>query len=113
MQGCVFSATPAHHTNNGHDFSYGVGGFGRLMDVLSIGASFQSRGYMTEFEDYEGLLAEEGEFDIPPVITLGLALNLTPEFTVALDIQHIILRGDRFHQQFQQNPSSAARYPRQ
>jgi long-chain fatty acid transport protein len=44
---------------------------------------------MSEFDDYAGLFAEDGDVDIPSNFTLGAAYKLTPRATVAFDVQHI------------------------
>jgi len=87
------SADPTKVTNNGHDYSWGygirVGWLGQLTDRLTLGASAQSRLYMTEFDDYAGLFAEQGDFDVPPTVTAGLSFKATPEVTLILDWQRI------------------------
>jgi long-chain fatty acid transport protein len=45
--------------------------------------------WMTEFDDYEGLFAEGGDFDIPPVLSLGLAYKVRPDVVLAFDWQRI------------------------
>ena len=42
---------------------------------------------MTEFDDYKGLFAEQGDMDIPASATIGLAWKTTENLTVALDVQ--------------------------
>jgi long-chain fatty acid transport protein len=44
---------------------------------------------MEEFDKYSGLFAEQGDFDIPANMTVGLAWDVTPTSTVVFDIQHI------------------------
>ncbi|MFZ5758513.1 MAG: OmpP1/FadL family transporter [Thermodesulfobacteriota bacterium] len=87
------SHDPEHVTNQGYDYSWGgglkIGWLGRLSDRLSVGLSGQTRLWMTPFEDYQGLFAEEGDFDIPPNLTAGLAWSVTPALTLAVDVQHI------------------------
>ena len=60
---------PNDLTDNGRDFSFGYGArIGILWNptsYLSVGAAYQSRIFMTEFDDYDNLFAEEGDFDIP------------------------------------------------
>ncbi|MBN2906466.1 MAG: outer membrane protein transport protein [Rhodobacteraceae bacterium] len=87
-----FSSDPARLSNNGDDWSTG---FGVNLGVLwepnaqwSIGAAYRSKMKMDPFEKYRGLFAEQGDFDIPAVATLGLAytppnqtkLTLTAEY---------------------------------
>ncbi len=87
------SVAPDKVTNNGYDFSWGygvrVGWLGQLTDRLAVGASAQSRLYMTEFDDYAGLFAEHGDIDVPPTVTLGLSFAVTPEVTLVADWQRI------------------------
>lgn len=88
-----FSQSPADVTNNGHDHSWGagvrIGWLGELTDRLTLGASWQSKTYMSEFDRYSGLFAEQGDFDVPENYVLGAAFALTPATTVALDWQTI------------------------
>jgi long-chain fatty acid transport protein len=88
-----FSTSPDNVTNNDYDSSYGygvrIGWLGKLSDSLSFGASYQSRLYMTEFDDYKGLFAEQGDFDTPSTWTVGLAYNVVPDVTLLLDYQRI------------------------
>ncbi|ALG67094.1 OmpP1/FadL family transporter [Beggiatoa leptomitoformis] len=88
-----FSNAPESLTNNGYDYSYGgglrVGWFGELTEQFSVGASYQSRLYMSAFDDYKGLFAEQGDFDTPPTFTIGTAFKATPELTFLLDWQRI------------------------
>ena len=44
---------------------------------------------MSEFDDYAGLFAEDGDFDIPSNWTVGLAIKPSPEVTLAVDVQRI------------------------
>ncbi|MBF0272199.1 MAG: outer membrane protein transport protein [Magnetococcales bacterium] len=87
------SATPNAVTNNGYDYSYGgglkVGWYWQPSDQLAIGSSYQSRLYMTRFDHYAGLFAEQGDFDIPPTFQIGLAYKPTPAWTALLDMQKL------------------------
>jgi len=89
----AFSVNPTKVTNNGHDYSWGYGirfgWLGQVSESLTLGASAQSRLYMTEFDDYKGLFAEEGDFDVPPTVTAGLSFKVTPELTLVADWQRI------------------------
>jgi long-chain fatty acid transport protein len=89
---CV-SSDDTKLTNNGHDSSLGfgmrVGYLGRITEQVSIGFSYQSKIYMDEFDDYAGLFAEQGDFDIPANWTAGIAVKPIPEVTVAFDVQRI------------------------
>lgn len=87
------STAPDSVTNNGYDNSWGYGiTLGALWDVndmLSFGASYKSRTYMSRFDKYKGLFAEQGDFDIPASARLGMAIKPVPEVTVALDYERI------------------------
>jgi long-chain fatty acid transport protein len=88
-----YSSARSKLSGNGHDSSYGfgmrVGYLGQLTEQISIGLSYQSKIYMDEFDDYAGLFAEQGGFDIPANWTAGIAVKPIPEVTVALDVQRI------------------------
>jgi len=90
------SIDPANVTNNGYDYSWGygvrVGWLGQLTDRLTAGASAQSRLYMEEFDDYRGLFAEQGDFDVPPTITAGVSFAATPAVTLVADWQRIFYK---------------------
>ena len=80
-------------TNNGHDSSLGFGGrfgyLGQLNEKFNIGLSYQTKIYMDEFDDYAGLFAEQGDFDIPANWTVGFAIMPRPEVSIAFDVQQI------------------------
>ncbi len=88
-----FSESPRHVTNNGYDISYGgglrLGWFGQLTDQISAGAYYQTKLWMSNFDDYKGLFAEQGDFDLPAQFSLGIAFKAAPTLTLAFDIQHI------------------------
>jgi long-chain fatty acid transport protein len=87
------SSDPAHVTNNGHDdaFGYGVriGYMGKITPTVTIGAAYASKMSFDEFDEYAGLFAEQGGFDIPENYNLGVAWQATPAFKLALDYQRI------------------------
>jgi len=80
-------------TNNGHDSSYGygarIGYMGEITPSLTIGAAYQTKIYMDELDDYAGLFADRGDFDIPSNWTVGFAYKATPKVTLAFDVQTI------------------------
>lgn len=88
-----YSTNATALSNNGVDSSYGFGyklGIqSELFSGLTLAASYQSKIDMDEFDKYSGLYAEQGDFDIPPTWTMGLALATTPKSVVTFDIQHI------------------------
>ena len=90
-----FSKDPNHLTDKGHDSSYGAGirlGWqGHFFDDrLSLGATWASKAYMTRFEDYRGLFAEGGDFDIPENYAIGITMKPTQNLLMAFDIEKIL-----------------------
>jgi long-chain fatty acid transport protein len=89
----MFSSSPGNVSNNGHDSSWGYGGrigyYGQFSPKFAFGAAYQSKIYMSEFDDYQGLFAEQGDFDIPSNWTVGIALMPSEAVTVAFDVQTI------------------------
>lgn len=87
------SRAPDHLTNKGHDNAYGIGAkLGvqyRLVSRLHVGVAYQTRTYTTRFEDYAGLLAERGGFDIPPQIQAGISWDVTSRWQLQFDVQRI------------------------
>jgi long-chain fatty acid transport protein len=88
------SADRKHLSNQGYDYSYGagvrLGWLGKFADDrLSVGATWSSRTYMTNFDQYRGLFAEQGDFDIPENYGLGLAFKATDKLTTAFDVVKI------------------------
>jgi len=89
----AMSSSPANFSDRGHDSSTGwgikLGYTGNLTDAVSIGATYQSRTWMSKFSKYKGLFAEHGDFDIPENYGIGIAIKATPKLTVAADVQQI------------------------
>lgn len=87
------SAYPTKVTNNDHDSSWGygigIGWTGQITPTLSLGAAYHSKTSMQEFDDYKGLFAEKGGFDIPENYGIGFAWKATPALLIAGDIQQI------------------------
>ena len=87
------SSSGSNLTNNGHDTSYGaglrLGWMGQVSDRVTLGATYQTRTHMSEFDDYRGLFAEQGDFDIPENFAIGIAVKATPKLTAAFDIMRI------------------------
>ena len=94
LQGfAAFSTSPSNLTDNGHDDSYGAGlhfgWIGQINDAVTLGATYQSRTYMSKFDKYKGLFAEQGDFDIPSSYGVGFAIKATPAITLAADVERI------------------------
>lgn len=88
------SIDPAHVTNQGFDYSYGagiqLGWLGEFMDdKVTLGVNYSSRTYMTKFDKYRGLFAEQGGFDIPENYGIGIAIKPVKNLVIAADIKRI------------------------
>lgn len=83
---------PANLTNNGHDTSFGWGGKAGvqigLTESLDLGIMYQSKIYMTKFDDYADLFAEQGSFDIPANFKIGLTWHASEAMAWSFDIEH-------------------------
>ena len=80
-----------HLTNKGNDWAYGagirIGWHGTfLKKKLLLGAMASSRVYMTKFDKYRDLFAEQGDMDTPPVIGFGIAYKVNKKLTIGADI---------------------------
>ncbi len=88
-----FSSDPAHLTNNAYDTSWGYGArFGYLGEfgILSIGGSYQTKVSMGKFDQYAGLFAEQGGFDIPASWLAGLAIKPIEPLTITGEFEQIL-----------------------
>lgn len=87
------SLHPDKLTNNGKEWSYGfgvhLGWYGEINDRLALGLSYRTQTWMTDFDNYKGLFANGGEFDIPAMFNLGVAYKVKPNVTLGFDYQHI------------------------
>ncbi len=89
----TFSTDEANVSDRDYDISYG-GGLRAGLEFaatpwLRFGVAGNTRIYMTEFDKYAGLFAEQGDFDIPASVTAGVAMDLRPNLTLMLDYKHI------------------------
>lgn len=87
---------PETLTNNDHDYAYGfgvkAGVHWQASDALRLSLSYQSDIYMGEFDDYSSLFAEQGDFDIPSNIRLGLSYQASDRLDLHVDVDHINFR---------------------
>lgn len=87
------SSSPNDVTNNGYDWSYGgglrVGAVWDALPWLSVGATYQTKMWMTELSQYSGLFAEQGGFDIPATVQAGVTLKPIKDIEVLLEWQRI------------------------
>lgn len=92
-----FSMAPGKVSNTGTDRSTGVGvrlGYlGQLSDTLKFGATYSPKIKMSKFDEYAGLFAGAGSFDIPENYALGLNVQVTPAVSVAADYSRINYSG--------------------
>lgn len=88
-----FTQYPGYVTNKGHDSSVGVGAqvgwLGDVSENVRLGVTYKSRTHMSKFDDYRGLFAEAGDFDIPASYGVGVAVKASPKLTLAADLQRI------------------------
>ena len=89
----AFSTDGANVSDNGHDISYGAGLRAGIEYAaatwLRFGVAGNTRIYMSDFDDYAGLFAERGDFDIPASLSAGVAIDLRPDMTLMLDYKRI------------------------
>ena len=87
------SVAPGNVSNVGDDHSTGwgikIGWTGKVTDSVTLGATWQSKINMGNFDKYRGLFAQGGGFDIPETYGAGIAFKATPALTLAGDIQRI------------------------
>lgn len=90
----TITSDPNHLTNQGFDWSMGagarVGWLGSFLDdKVSLGATYSSKIYMSRFEKYQGLFAQQGDFDIPENWGFGIAFKPVKSFVMAYDVMRI------------------------
>lgn len=92
-----FSSAPLKLSNNDNSYSYGgglrIGYLGEWSRYLSFGASYQTKVWMSEFDEYAGLFAEQGDFDVPANWVAGIAIKPTENVDIALDVQQVLYSG--------------------
>lgn len=81
-------------TNKGFDYSYGagvrLGWIGTFMDDrIRVGLTYASKTYMSKFDEYKGLFAEQGDFDIPENYGIGVAFKPVKNLVIAADVMRI------------------------
>lgn len=84
-------------TSDEYDFSIGGGIRGGftfdISDQVRFGVSGHTKMYMSKLDKYAGLFEDHGSFDIPASVTVGLAVDTTPDLTLMFDYQHIFYDG--------------------
>ena len=88
-----FSSDPAKLSDAGYAYALGaglrVGYLGEWSRYLSVGAAYQTKVAMGQFDEYAGLFAEQGTFDVPANWTAGVALHPTEDVDLAVDVQQV------------------------
>ena len=92
-----FSSAPSKLSGNDNSYSYGaglrVGYLGEWSKYFSFGASYQTKVWMSKFDEYSGLFAEQGGFDIPANWVAGIAVKPTENVDIAVDVQQVLYSG--------------------
>ncbi len=88
-----FSVDASALSNNTSEFSTGLGArVGFQLDVAEnfrIAGTYQSELDMARFDKYRGLFADGGDFNIPENYTLGVAFDVSPDWTFVVDYKRI------------------------
>jgi long-chain fatty acid transport protein len=58
--------------------------------LVSVGATYQSRTYVSKFSRYSGLFAEHGGFDVPANFAGGASVKLGSKATLLYDEERIL-----------------------
>jgi long-chain fatty acid transport protein len=89
----MMSTAPGKVTNNGYSSSWGggvrIGYMGQFTEQIAVGVAYATKMSMGEFDDYRGLFAQQGKFDIPANFTIGGSFRPTEQWLLALDFQRI------------------------
>ncbi|MCB2076654.1 MAG: porin [Novosphingobium sp.] len=87
------SSDPSRFTNRGHEHSAGagvrVGYLGSFGERVRVGAFYQSKINTGRFENYAGLFADRGGFDVPASWGAGLSVAASDKLTLAGDFKRI------------------------
>lgn len=88
----VISSDPSRLTNKGYDSTWGLGArlgyYAQLSPQFALGAAYSTK-IRGKFEEYRGLFAEGGKFDIPENWNFGIAWKPAARLTLAADYQRI------------------------
>ena len=91
------SSDPAHLSNNGSDYTFGLGVRAGIewavTPSMRVGFAGSSPIWSQPFNKYTGLFADHGDFDVPANIQAGIAVDMMPNLTVMLDYRHIWYSG--------------------
>ncbi len=93
-----FTLDPSGIHAKGNDYGYGsglrLGWLGKFLnDRFMVGLAGTTKVYMSRFDQYQTLFAQQGSFDTPANYGLGLSYKTTDKTTVALDITRTLYTG--------------------
>lgn len=87
------SISPENLTDRGSDTSTGwglhLGWIGQVAPDVTVGATWSSKIKAGKFNDYSGLFADGGSFDIPESYGIGIAAKVTNVVTLAADVERV------------------------
>ncbi len=87
------SASAGDLSDNGHETSFGggvrLGVQGAVTPELRVGASWKSRIHMEKLDDYAGLFAGHGGFDVPSSFNVGVSWQASATSLLQFDVEHI------------------------
>lgn len=87
------SQDPNNLSGNRKSDSFGAGlkfGYqGQVTKGIRVGLAYQSKISMTNFDEYKGLFAEGGDFDIPSTYNIGASFDVGKSGVIVADIQRI------------------------
>lgn len=87
------SVDPSNLSGNNKSDSFGAGlkfGYqGEVTEGIRVGIAYQSRMSMSEWDEYKGLFAEAGDFDIPSTYNIGVSFDVGATGVIVADIQQI------------------------
>jgi long-chain fatty acid transport protein len=83
---------PDSLSNNGNDWAFGggfkVGLHSLLSDRVSLGIMYQTKIWMSEFDDYSDLFAQQGDMDIPADLKFGLTFHANEKWDLNFDFEY-------------------------
>jgi long-chain fatty acid transport protein len=86
---CIRDSQVSHATGWGGK----IGVLYHATDAIALAGSYQTKVHMSKFDEYSGLFAEGGKFDIPSTWTVGGAFQVAPAWTLTADFQRINYTG--------------------
>jgi len=107
------SQAPNKLSGKGREDSWGygisVGWQGDFMnDRLTVGLVYNSKIDMEELDDYQGLFADKGDFDVAENYGIGIAFKATDALLLGFDIQQINYSGvDSISNSLQSGPNNS------